>query len=351
MKINFLEAFVLFILITSCSNQMHPSGDQGISIELHHTNADRVYFVYMHQGELYETMMTKISETEFRAGIDLPDGEYLCNIKSESELYPGIFDWAGKPSGIDAIKVSINNVPISPDYLVRQDGDPQAAFSLTIIDQTVFRGEGDYWNPDVRIPPELPQYHHYCRYKTPPEGFNAALPWMHAFHTGGESSTSTVEIDYLRLYAQTTEGSEILLSDEYDTHMPLSGYDHGSTYNRYPFFFNEETDNWAMPAQIMNGSLIITPHSHRERAFHWWSSSRVEIPHNTDYLVIESRVRITGDAIVQIGLDYWKDLSAPYEGLDINNTEAGVSDIIFPAEPSIWQEISYSTEEIIPWVF
>lgn len=351
MKHLHIKSIILLLILISCSDRAYSSGNTEISLELHHSHANKVYLVYIHQGALYEKQMTRISDREYRVRTELSNGDYLFNLRSESSLYPGVFDWVGKPSGIDAEGLRINGTGISEDFLVKQIETPPAAFSMTLMDENVYRGAGDFWNPDERIPSELPQHHHYCRYRIPPAGFSAALPWMHAFHTGGEDSSSTVEVDYIKLYAHTSEGRVLLHSDDFSVDMSIRGYDHGGTYNRYPFFFNEEADNWPMPSEISDGALKITPDSHKNRVFHWWSSERTEVPDDVQYLVIETRVRITGKAIVQIGLDYWKDLTTPYAGLDINNTEAGVGDIIFPLDEPGWQEVSYSTEDIILWTY
>lgn len=82
--------------------------------------------------------------------------------------------------------------------------------------------------------------------------------------------------------------------------------------------------------------------------FHWWAADR-KIIANYDYLSVEAKVKITGKACVQVALDYWKG-DLPYAGLDVNNKEAGVSDVIFENALNDWEVIIFSTENLIPWI-
>jgi len=354
---------LVVLMFSSCKSALDiGSGNTHFWAELHHPYASEVVLLSVVDGVTRERKMTKTSNNLYEIKIDVDDNtNCLFNMKTSSSRYPGSALWVGKAIGIDAVDVSVNGVSLSNDFLVKTGVDtstynePAAAFSFIKngfqLTPDYNGGTGESWNPDIKMPPESGQYHEYCRLSLPPSEFSAALPWMQTLHSGGASASSKVEVDYIRISAHTSFGDLLLFEDDYTTNMSLTGYDHGGTYLRYPFFYDEENNHWAMPAFISDGNLIIEPDSNMNRAFHWWTSSRANVPTGTEYLVAECRVKITGDACVQLGIDFWRDLTAGYEGLDVNNTEAGVSDFYFETQTDGgWQIITFSTENIITWV-
>ncbi len=357
------------LMFASCESPLDTgidtgSGNTRFIVNLHHPYASDVELLYIVDGETVLKKMAKLSSSRFEINVDINDGSNcLFNMKTSSSDFPGSALWVGKAIGIDAIDVSVNGVSLSNDFLVKTGVDsstadePSAAFSLIKNGNQVTTdstgGTGVLWNPDVRMPPELSQYHEYCRLTLPPAGFSAALPWMQTLHNGGENDSSMVEVDYLKITVRGgLSDGDVLFEDDYSTDLTLTGYDHGGTYLRYPFFYDEETYHWAMPAEIFGGNLIVQPDgSYWNRAFHWWTSSRATVPGDAEYLEAECRFRITGDACVQLGIDFWRDLTAGYAGLDVNNTEAGVSDFYFnTGTDGEWQTVTFSTENLIPWV-
>ena len=50
------------------------------------------------------------------------------------------------------------------------------------------------------------------------------------------------------------------------------------------------------------------------------------MPSNFERCWLEVRCKITGSAIIQIGLGYWKEAISEYAGYNVNSIEAGVSD-------------------------
>ena len=352
MKRIFGFIIVLTLINFSCKkDEIKEEGNTTIDVELHHPFATNVYLVYSKNGEVKEAEMTKKTDSQFSINIELLDNiNYLVNIKLTSVDIPGVELWVGKAIGIDAINVSVNNISMTNEYLVKTYDTPSAAFSIQKNGNQISPGIGDKWNSNPKFPTELTEYHNYCRLQLPPNGFTTGLPWMQALHNGGPNDNSKVEVAYLRFYAHTASGDTLLFEDDYSDNLELTAYDYGGTYLRYPFFFDEENYSWAMPAEINNGNLIIKTDTHKDRVFHWWSSQRILIPNNAQYVFTETKVKITGDACVQLAIDFWKDLTSPYAGLNINNTEAGVSDFIFESTSNDWQIITFSTENIIPWV-
>lgn len=160
------------------------------------------------------------------------------------------------------------------------------------------------------------------------------MGWLQAIDINGSGEKSKVEVDWMRVYASSDTDS-ILFVDEFDLH--LSGMDDYGLYLREPWFEGDKQDS--MPYALQNGSLIVEPSLYPENVFHWWNTSRSIVPQNTERIWYQARIRITGGAGVQAGIDYWKDLSSGYNGLDVNNTEAGVSDW-YGSSTDGWQIIS-----------
>ena len=187
---------------------------------------------------------------------------------------------------------------------------------------------------DSRIPPEVPVREARCDHPTPPNGFLAAVGWMQSIHDDRLDGRSKVEVDWMRLHVTLDDGTKVVLkSDDFSAATsPMTYY---GLYQRIPWYAGDKLEN--MPWTIDNGCLVLKPSNRPDRIFHWWNTSRTLVSHGVCRVWFEARVRITGPALVQAGVDYWKDLTIGYGGFDVNNTEAGVSDWYF--ESPEWQTI------------
>jgi hypothetical protein len=184
-------------------------------------------------------------------------------------------------------------------------------------------------------PTESPHKSAYFRYSTAPSGFSAVVGWMQAIDIKGAGVPNKVEVDWMKLHAVANGVDTVIYEENFDAH--TAEMDSYGLYNRNPWF---EGDKLAgMPFSVQDSMLVLEPSTVPNRVFHWWDTTRSLVPSNYDRIWFEARVRISGGAGVQTGIDYWKDLTAPYAGLDVNNTEAGVSDW-FGNSTSDWQIIS-----------
>jgi hypothetical protein len=145
---------------------------------------------------------------------------------------------------------------------------------------------------------------------------------MQAIDIQGAGTPDKVEVDWMRVHAIINGVDTILLEDTFD--IPTQEMDSYGLYSRNPWFAGDRLAD--MPFTVQNSSLIMEPSLNQNRVYHWWNTSRKLIPSGTSRIWFEARVRVTGGAGVQAGIDYWKDLTADYAGLDVNNTEAGASD-------------------------
>lgn len=205
-------------------------------------------------------------------------------------------------------------------------GKPFGLFliGLTILLQACDGGSFDdtSTNNSIYAPSESPHKIAYFRYEVPPSGFTAVLGWMQAIDIEGNGLHCKVEVDWMRIHAVVYDIDIILYEDTFDNHIPAMDY--FGLYNRNPWFDGDRLAD--MPFTIENGNLVVEPSLHPQRVFHWWNTSRSLVLEGTSWIWFEARIRVTGGAGVQAGIDYWKDLDAPYAGPEVNNTEAGVSD-------------------------
>jgi hypothetical protein len=184
------------------------------------------------------------------------------------------------------------------------------------------------------IPPEVPVRQAYYSLPTPPEGFLAAVGTMQAIHDTRFASSSKVDVDWMRLHVILDNGSDVVLkTDEFDAYSSAMSY--YGLYKRIPWYEGDRLDD--MPFNVAEGSLVMEPSLHSDRVFHWWNTSRAWIPGNVRRVWFEARVRVTGPALVQASMDYWKNNTIDYGGPNVNNREAGASDWIF--EATDWQMV------------
>jgi hypothetical protein len=168
----------------------------------------------------------------------------------------------------------------------------------------------------------------YYRHPTPPPGFAAVTGWMQAIDIRGQGEPSTVEVDWMRLHATVNGADVVLLEDLFASPNPAMEW--YGLYRRDPWFAGDWLES--MPFDLQGGAMILQPGLRPDRVFHWWNTApaqnvtRALVPAGTSRIWFEARARIAGGAGVQAGIDYWKDLTAPYAGVNVNNTEAGASD-------------------------
>lgn len=184
-------------------------------------------------------------------------------------------------------------------------------------------------------PAESPHQYAYFRYPTAPSEFTAVVGWMQSIDIKGTGVNNTVEVDWMKLHAIINGVDTVIFEDTFDKHTPEMDY--YALYKRSPWFEGDNQDS--MPFTVQNSIMIMNPSNAPNRIFHWWNTKRSPVPTTSSRIWFEAKIRITGGAGVQAGIDYWKDLTAPYSGLDVNNTEAGVSDWLGNST-SDWQIIS-----------
>jgi hypothetical protein len=186
---------------------------------------------------------------------------------------------------------------------------------------------------DPRIPNEVRFKAGYVNPAGRPEGFKAAMLWGIAIAdtrvTGYQQAK--VEIASTRLTCRVN-GKGVVLNDDV-------GVVRGGLYRRNPWFGTEVHE--AMPMDLEPGAVVLHVGTRPDKVWHFWSNSpRKEIPAGSfDGCTVRAKVRISPGALLQVGMDYWKDARIDY-GSGGNNKEAGVSHWYFPS--SEWQKVQFT---------
>lgn len=197
------------------------------------------------------------------------------------------------------------------------------------------------------IPDESPESVRYGaeRDEGKPDDCTSVLTWAQAVQLNGQTAPSKIEVDYTRIYAHLNNGQDLLLDgDEYtaDRLVPNEFGDRdgdGGLYIRSPWFDGDIHSSIPCEFNTVENTMIFHPSDYPDRVFHWWNSFkwrdknipdspqhwRVTIPSGTAYCWAEVRVRITGPATVQVGLDYWTLPGELYKGANVSNREGSVS--------------------------
>jgi len=261
-------------------------------------------------------------------------------------------EWINSHKGVNGATVYLNGVQMDESYLI-DNNLGGSNFYVKVNDDGSFEFGGGVrkfgsFDKDASKEGVWPFYHTNNGMRIQPAGFKNLVGMMVAIHDTKKGSSSTVEVDYLRLYA-VVNGKEVLLySDDYES----GKFTDGGLYIRYPWFNYGEPYNGVkdyhenMNAKIKNGSLVFNPSDNTQRVWHWWNGDWSDCPSNVDHYYVEAKVKITGPAYVHAAIDYWRDRNVDPEsqGTDITmHYEAGNSDWYTSSDG--WQIIRYSTDK------
>ncbi len=190
-------------------------------------------------------------------------------------------------------------------------------------------------NPDPRVPPEVRFKTGYVDPVRKPAEFTSVMLWGIAIADtcvpGYESAT--VEVASVRLSCRIDGKDVVLIND--------SGRIHGGLYRRIPWFQGNQPEPMPMASDAANNAVVLAVGKRGDRIWHFWSTSpRPALPAGKlAGCIVEARVRISPGALLQMGMDYWRDPTVPF-GSGGNNHEAGASDWYFPSDR--WQEAVFS---------
>jgi hypothetical protein len=177
----------------------------------------------------------------------------------------------------------------------------------------------DSGNPvyDDRIPPEVD--HPKDSIKTingvPEPNYTKLAGWVQVLHDNNFIEPSKIEVKSLKLYARV--GTQDVLLDAADYSVtPFNPSEDGGLYFRYPFFAHSTDHEPMEPASVVNGLLTFNPSDHKDTVFHFWNPANPLVPTSSSYTSywFEIIYRITGQACVQIGIDFRDANDNTFEG-------------------------------------
>lgn len=310
--------------------------------------------VRLHLWEPYSStfIMNATGENEFSAEVSGIFNPMLFNVEFDmpahfitswwigggntyvGNLIPERFDAHGLKYG----KLYINNQLLDNRYAVVNSSGNGLNISVKINDNNTIspniEPSFDSLLIDDRIPSEA---HHHKAY------LNTSLPqpkhvkiggWATAITDNNILNESQIEIDYIRVYGRENNQLTLLKEKDYSTYDPEND---GGLYYRYPFFPSSHDWHDPMPGSVSNGILTLHTSQNRMKVWHWWSHNFTS-PSGFDYdsYKVVCKMRITGHALVQVGIDFRDQ----WDNVD----ELGVSDWHFHNNGE-WQEVVFDSQD------
>jgi hypothetical protein len=188
---------------------------------------------------------------------------------------------------------------------------------------------------DSRVPPEVKFKSGYVNPVPKPAYFTSAMLWGIAIVDtrvlGFEKAQ--VEISETRLSCRVN-GKDVILNDD-------RGQVRGGLYQRIPWFETDSHTPLPLAYSDDHRAVVLRVGEQPDRIWHFWSASaRAMLPlGHLDGCTVNIRARISSGALLQVGMDYWRNSIVDY-GSGGNNHEAGASAWYFPSDR--WQEATFS---------
>ncbi len=193
-------------------------------------------------------------------------------------------------------------------------------------------------SPKPQAPDEAKYKSGYVNRDGRPPGFSSAMLWGIAVADPRVSGyeNATVEIAETRLTCRV-KGKDILMNDDH-------GELRGGLYRRYPWFGTDVHDSMPMDYNEADSAAIMRVGTKADKVWHFWAASpRANFPEGkVEGCTVRMRVKISPGALLQIGMDYWRNAAVEY-GPGGNNHEAGASGW-YGALPD-WQEAVFTDEK------
>lgn len=252
------------------------------------------------------------------------DKEYIFNIETNNQPICGRDnnEWVAFKNGIRAKEIKVYDKVLDKTFLFdNKQGGSNFIFKVNQKGEIV-PSSGTPITINENIPSEIWYLKETVHLPSSSLNNKYANAWFAVVHDTKKGGVSKIEIESLKLYARLNNGQDVpLATDLYDTEWG------GKLYIRYPYFecSLDESLQWQMPAQLINGKLVFSPSDITNRVWHGWCTGAwPQVPINTNKLWIEAEIKITGNALMQIGVDI-----KPNQNTNDGWSEYGVSDWFF----------------------
>lgn len=168
------------------------------------------------------------------------------------------------------------------------------------------------------------------RQETTPAGFTTVVGWINAATVRPCIADKDARIDIRRIRViqhDMQTGRETVVQDVAPADNPL-GFER-SLFPRVPTWFVGKGPEAQYIDHLQDGALSIDLTRAPRRIYHGWTAPRSQALPGSTY-VVEIEAKISGDARLQLGIDYWRNGSDPYNGYDdhcngTNNCEGWIS--------------------------
>lgn len=307
----------------------------------------------------HDLSMVKITDTEYTLKVLLKYGVSLFNIEYDSPVFNIDSYWigSGKSYNLDTIPnrfdahglkygmAYVNDFLLDNTYTVNNFNLKPSGqnISFKVLENgTVAQNYESFNHPfiDSRIPSEVHHRYSYWDTTLPKPEHITISGWGQAISNNAFNDTSWVELDYLRMYGINDGSDPILLEkQEYDNY---SSHNDGGLYFRFPFFpKGYDSLHTDMPGSVSDGVLTISPSNVRDKVWHWWTPRAAAEYGGFQYqdYRIECRIRVTGHALVQLGIDFRVTDDAA------ETNELGVSDWCFDTNGE-WDTLIFDTRTL-----
>jgi len=242
--------------------------------------------------------------------------------------------------GLKYARVYINNQLISNLYTIENGEASGLDISVKFSDYNSISPFINNTHPHLitndLIPTEAHHHYSFRNIAFPLSTDVSVLGWIIALSDNNFIDSSSIEVDYIKVYGFLDGDSTLLCDQEYSSFDPVND---GGLYLRYPFFPAGFDEHDPLPASVSQGILTFYPSSNRHKVWHLWSE-RFYSPSGFqfDAYKIHCRARISGHAVIQAGIDF-RDASE-------TTHELGVSNWHFHKNGQ-WQDIIFDTRSII----
>ena len=188
---------------------------------------------------------------------------------------------------------------------------------------------------DPRVPDEASYKAGYVNPVAPPRDFKSAMLWGIALADtrvpGYESAAAEIQSTQLTC---RVDGKDVVLNDDKENVR-------GGLYQREPWFSGNQAEPMPVVYDRPNHAVVLTVGQRPDRIWHFWAASpRAALPSGIlEGCTVKARVKISQGALLQMGMDYWRNPTVAY-GPGGNNHEAGASNWYFPSDQ--WQEAVFT---------
>ena len=197
---------------------------------------------------------------------------------------------------------------------------PQAtALSQAIHQNTPGNSEGLpvglSWDKGVASTPTTPA----------PSGFSALTGWAQVYQEAGvpvspNNASDTVEVESFTTYVHLSSGAWVEVQNQGQVGIKGAHYAADFSGAQTPFTTDQENSDGSV-------TFNAPPVGYND---HFWPTARGTFtPGTIDGVFVEARMKTNNpgaNLIAQLGADWWRNATAPYAGLNVNNTAVGLND-------------------------